>query len=44
MITLAKDIKESTVPHELLHATFDMVDAKRKQKILDTVKKKLERE
>lgn len=44
LIKLAKDLKESTVPHELLHATFDMVDTQTKQKILDVVKKKLERE
>jgi len=41
MITLAKDLKESTVPHELLHATFDMVDGARKTKILEWIQKNL---
>ena len=41
VITLAKDLKESTVPHELLHATFDMVDQTRKNQILDGIKEKL---
>lgn len=41
LITLAKDLKESTVPHELLHATFDLVDATRRIEILDWIKKRL---
>jgi len=41
VITLAKDLKESTVPHELLHATFDMVDQWKKNQILDGIKNRL---
>ena len=41
VITLARDLKESTVPHELLHATFDMVDQWKKNQILDGIKKRL---
>lgn len=41
VITLARDLKESTVPHELLHATFDMVDQTKKNQILDGIKEKL---
>jgi len=41
VITLAKDLKESTVPHELLHATFDMVDQWKKNQILDGIKERL---
>ncbi len=41
MITLAKDLKESTVPHELLHGVFDIVDNTRKTEILDWIKKRL---
>lgn len=41
VITLARDLKESTVPHELLHATFDMVDQWKKNQILDGIKNRL---
>lgn len=41
LITLSKDLKESTVPHELLHGVFDMVDAKRRTSILEWIQKKL---
>ena len=41
VITLARDLKESTVPHELLHAIFDMVDKWKKNQILDGIKKRL---
>ena len=41
VITLARDLKESTVPHELLHATFDMVDQWKKNQILDGIKERL---
>jgi hypothetical protein len=41
VITLAKDLKESTVPHELLHATFDMVDSAKRKSILEWIQKKL---
>ena len=41
VITLARDLKESTVPHELLHATFDMVDQTKKNQILDGIKERL---
>ena len=41
LITLAKTIKESTAPHELLHATFDMVDKTKKVSILEWLEKKL---
>ena len=41
VITLARDLKESTVPHELLHATFDMVDSAKRTKILEGIQKRL---
>ena len=41
LITLSKDLKESTVPHELLHGVFDMVDSKRRTSILEWIQKKL---
>lgn len=41
LITLSKDLKESTVPHELLHGVFDMVDSKRRASILEWIQKKL---
>ena len=41
MITLAKDLKESTVPHELLHGVFDIVDESRKTSILEWIQKNL---
>ena len=41
LITLSKDLKESTVPHELLHGVFDIVDSKRKASILEWIQKKL---
>jgi hypothetical protein len=34
-MTLAKDLKESTAPHELLHGVFDMVDSNRRTSILE---------
>ena len=37
LITLADSIKESTAPHELLHAVFDLVDEKIKQDILNRI-------
>lgn len=37
IITLADQIKEGTAPHELFHATFDLVDTGRKEKILTQV-------
>ena len=40
-IELAKTIKESTAPHELLHATFDLVDNSRKSEILNNIQKRL---
>lgn len=42
VITLAKTIKESTAPHELLHAVFDMVDSSKKQSILNWIEKNLD--
>ena len=41
LITISKDLKESTVPHELLHGVFDMVDSKRRTSILEWIQKKL---
>ena len=41
LITLSKDLKESTVPHELLHGVFDMVDSKRRTSILEWIQKNL---
>ena len=41
LITLSKDLKEYTVPHELLHGVFDMVDSKRRTSILEWIQKKL---
>lgn len=41
LITLSKDLKESTAPHELLHGVFDMVDGKRRTSILEWIQKKL---
>lgn len=41
LITLSKDLKESTVPHELLHGVFDIVDSKRRTSILEWIQKKL---
>ena len=41
LISLSKDLKESTVPHELLHGVFDMVDSKRRASILEWIQKKL---
>lgn len=41
LITLSKDLKESTVPHELLHGVFDMVDSKKRTSILEWIQKKL---
>ena len=41
LITLSKDLVESTVPHELLHGVFDMVDSKRRTSILEWIQKKL---
>ena len=45
IITLAEKIKEGTVPHELFHATFDIVDHARKEAILEGVmeEKKLDK-
>ena len=45
IITLAEKIKEGTAPHELFHATFDIVDHARKESILEGVmkEKKLDR-
>lgn len=45
VITLAEKIKEGTAPHELFHATFDMVDHARKETILEGVmeEKKLDK-
>ena len=37
IITLAKTIKESTAPHELLHAVFDIVEEGRKKDILQRI-------
>lgn len=39
VITLAEKIKEGTAPHELFHATFDMVDHARKENILRQIEK-----
>ena len=39
IITLAEKIKEGTAPHELFHATFDLVDSTRKESILEGVMK-----
>lgn len=39
IITLADQIKEGTAPHELFHATFDMVDHARKESILRQIEK-----
>ena len=41
LITLSKDLKESTVPHELLHGVFDMVDGAKRTKILEWIQKNL---
>jgi hypothetical protein len=41
LITLSKDLKESTVPHELLHGVFDMVDSAKRKSILEWIQKKL---
>ena len=45
IITLAEKIKEGTAPHELFHATFDIVDHARKEAILEGVmeEKKLDK-
>ena len=45
VITLAEKIKEGTAPHELFHATFDIVDHARKETILEGVmeEKKLDK-
>ena len=45
IITLAEKIKEGTAPHELFHATFDIVDHARKESILEGVmeEKKLDK-
>lgn len=45
VITLAEKIKEGTAPHELFHATFDIVDHARKESILEGVmeEKKLDK-
>lgn len=39
IITLADQIKEGTAPHELFHATFDLVDSNRKENILKQIEK-----
>ena len=39
VITLAEKIKEGTAPHELFHATFDVVDHARKESILRQIEK-----
>lgn len=39
IITLAEKIKEGTAPHELFHATFDLVDSSRKENILRQIEK-----
>lgn len=39
IITLADQIKEGTAPHELFHATFDLVDSSRKENILRQIEK-----
>ena len=39
IITLAEKIKEGTAPHELFHATFDLVDSTKKESILEGVMK-----
>lgn len=41
LITLSKDLVESTVPHELLHGVFDMVDSAKRTKILEWIQKNL---
>lgn len=39
IITLAEKVKEGTAPHELFHATFDLVDSNRKENILRQIEK-----
>ena len=39
IITLADQIKEGTAPHELFHATFDLIDSNRKENILKQIEK-----
>lgn len=39
IITLAEKIKEGTAPHELFHATFDLVDRNKKESILRQIEK-----
>lgn len=39
IITLAEKIKEWTASHELFHATFDLVDSRRKENILKQIEK-----
>lgn len=39
IITLAEKIKEGTAPHELFHATFDLVDRNKKENILKQIEK-----
>lgn len=39
IITLAEQIKEGTAPHELFHATFDLVDQGRRGEILNAIMK-----
>ena len=39
LIELVKEIKEGTAPHEVFHPIFNMVNKKRKQEIIDLVRK-----
>jgi hypothetical protein len=38
-LTLSEKIKESTAPHELLHAIFDMIDPETKTYLISQVMK-----
>ncbi len=39
LLTLSEQIKESTAPHELLHAIFDMIDPETKIYLISQVMK-----
>ena len=39
LLTLSEQIKESTAPHELLHAIFDMIDPETKTYLISQVMK-----
>jgi hypothetical protein len=39
VLTLSEQIKESTAPHELLHAIFDMIDPETKAYLISQVMK-----